>query len=89
MPVNSFDDHPLSWQPAREALGPGPVYLALAAALEADIGRGVLPPGLRLPPQRELADFLDIDFTTVTRAYAVCREHRAKRKNCSSSSLLK
>ena len=75
MPVNSFDDHPLSWQPAREALGPGPVYLALAAALEADIGRGVLPPGLRLPPQRELADFLDIDFTTVTRAYAVCREH--------------
>ncbi|MDE3276521.1 MAG: PLP-dependent aminotransferase family protein [Verrucomicrobiota bacterium] len=73
MPVNSFESYPMSWRPVRTALGPGPLYLALAAALEHDVRTGVLPPGTRLPPQRELADFLDIDFTTVTRAYGVCR----------------
>lgn len=73
MPVNSFDTYPMNWKPAREALGTGPLYLALAAALERDVRSGALPPGTRLPPQRELADFLDIDFTTVTRAYGVCR----------------
>ncbi len=73
MPVNSFENYPMSWRPVRTALGPGPIYLALAAALEHDVRAGALPPGMRLPPQRELADFLDIDFTTVTRAYGVCR----------------
>ena len=73
MPVNSFENYPMSWRPVRSALGHGPLYLALAAALEHDVQSGALPPGTRLPPQRELADFLDIDFTTVTRAYGVCR----------------
>lgn len=73
MPVNSFDNYPMPWKPARADLGPGPLYLALASALERDVRAGALPPGTRLPPQRELADFLDIDFTTVTRAYGVCR----------------
>ena len=73
MPVNSFADYPMSWRPARSALGTRPIYLALAAALERDVQSGALPPGTRLPPQRELADYLDIDFTTVTRAYGVCR----------------
>lgn len=73
MPVNSFESYPMNWKPARETLGTGPLYLALAAALERDVRSGALPPGTRLPPQRELADFLDIDFTTVTRAYGVCR----------------
>ena len=73
MPVNSFDSYPMNWRPSRAALGAGPLYLALAAALERDVRSGALPPGTRLPPQRELADFLDIDFTTVTRAYGVCR----------------
>ncbi len=74
LPVNSFDDHPLSWTPDRGAFAAGPVYLSLAAALEDDIRSGALAAGTKLPPQRELADFLDIDFTTVTRAYGVCRE---------------
>ncbi len=74
MPVNSFENYPMSWRPVRAALGTGPLYLALAAALERDVRAGMLPPGTRLPPQRELADFLDIDFTTVTRAYGVCRD---------------
>lgn len=74
MPVNSFESYPMSWKPRREDLPPGPLYLALAAKMEADIASGILGVGTRLPPQRELADFLDINFTTVTRAYELCRE---------------
>ena len=74
MPVNSFEGRPLSWTPAPGTLCGGAVYLSLAAALEGDIRSGSLAAGAKLPPQRELADFLDIDFTTVTRAYNVCRE---------------
>lgn len=73
MPINDFSRHPLSWQPDR-ALLTRPRYLALAARLAQDIESGELPPGIRLPPQRELADWLDLNFTTVTRAYDICRE---------------
>ena len=48
----------------------GPLYLAIADAIAADIAAGRLQPGTRLPPQRALAEALGIDFTTVTRAYA-------------------
>lgn len=73
MPVNDFTLHPLSWQPDPASLS-RPRYLSLAAALAHDIGSGALPPGTCLPPQRELADWLDLNFTTVTRAYGICRE---------------
>ncbi|MEA1648684.1 PLP-dependent aminotransferase family protein [Nitrospirillum sp. BR 11164] len=48
----------------------GPVYLAIADAIAADIASGRLAEGTRLPPQRALADQLGIDFTTVSRAYS-------------------
>ncbi|HBJ59450.1 MAG TPA: hypothetical protein DDY72_03125 [Verrucomicrobia bacterium] len=77
MPVNSFENYKLNWIPPwrrGEAPAPtGPLYLALAAALEADILSGRLPTGTKLPPQRELADYLDVNFTTLTRAYDLCR----------------
>ena len=73
MPINSFDNYHLSWKPDRTRLS-APIYLSLAAMLEDDILSGTIPRGARLPPQRELADWLDIDFTTVTRAFNVCRE---------------
>ena len=57
-----------SWTPAL-ATRDGPRYLAIAAAIEADIAAGRLAPGDRLPPQRELARRLDLDFTTVARGY--------------------
>jgi DNA-binding transcriptional MocR family regulator len=47
----------------------GPLYLAIADALAADVSSGVLREGSRLPTQRRLANSLGIDFTTVTRAY--------------------
>ena len=70
MPVNSFEYYPLTWRPDRNNLT-RPVYLSLAQLLENDILNGVLRRDTKLPPQRELADFLDINFTTVTRAYTI------------------
>ena len=75
MPVNSFDNYHLTWMPRLEKTD-GAIYLALASLLEADILSGRLARGLRLPPQRELSDWLDIDLTTVTRAYNVCKEKK-------------
>lgn len=71
MPVNSFDDYPMAWKPDKSRLS-GPLYRAIAGALEEDILDGKLPPDTRLPPQRELADFLDVNLSTVTRAYKEC-----------------
>ncbi len=73
MQSNSFENYFLSWKPDRKRLS-RPVYLSLANALEEDIRSGHLSAGLQLPPQRELADYLGINFTTVTRAYELCRE---------------
>jgi len=50
-----------------------PLYRAIVEALRADIRDGRLNPGDRLPPQRHLAERLGIDFTTVSRAYALAR----------------
>lgn len=71
MPVNSFDNYPMSWKPDKKALK-RPFYKSLASLLEQDITNGFLAPGTKLPPQRELADFLDLNFTTITRAYKIC-----------------
>jgi len=45
-----------------------PKYLALVEALENDIARGTLRHGDRLPPQREIAERLDITIATITKA---------------------
>ncbi len=73
MPINSFNNFLLSWMPDKSKLK-RPCYLTLANALEAGIVSGELAAGTKLPPQRELADYLDLNFTTVTRAYNLCRE---------------
>ncbi|MBR2363770.1 MAG: PLP-dependent aminotransferase family protein [Lentisphaeria bacterium] len=75
MPVNSFNHFLLSWMPDKSKLK-RPYYLTVANALEADIVSGKLASGTRLPPQRELADFLDLNFTTITQAYDLCRERK-------------
>jgi DNA-binding transcriptional MocR family regulator len=75
MPINSFNNFHLSWIPNKKNLK-RLVYLALANMLEADIISGKLSAGTKLPPQRELADYLDINFTTVTLAYNLCRDRQ-------------
>ncbi|NVK41713.1 MAG: PLP-dependent aminotransferase family protein [Oceanospirillaceae bacterium] len=47
----------------------GPLYKALVDQLAADIASGGLKPGDRLPPQRLLADALEVTVGTITRAY--------------------
>lgn len=74
MPVNSFEDYPMSWKPVLEKNSHEPMYLALANRLEEDIRQGVLSPGTKLPPQRELADYLDVNISTITRAFRLCEE---------------
>jgi len=51
----------------------GPRFLQIADALQAAMADGSLKPGDRLPPQRHLAAQLDVDLTTITRAYDEAR----------------
>jgi DNA-binding GntR family transcriptional regulator len=48
----------------------GPVYRAIADAIDRDVQNGALRAGARLPPHRDLADHLGVTVTTITRAYA-------------------
>jgi DNA-binding transcriptional MocR family regulator len=47
----------------------GPVYRAIADAIDEDVQSGILRAGSRLPPHRDLADHLGVTVTTITRAY--------------------
>ncbi len=47
----------------------GPVYRAIADAIDEGVQNGTLRAGVRLPPHRDLADHLGVTVTTVTRAY--------------------
>jgi DNA-binding transcriptional MocR family regulator len=48
-------------------------YLGIVEALEADIKSGRVSRGERLPAQRAIAEALDVDLTTVTRAFNEAR----------------
>jgi DNA-binding transcriptional MocR family regulator len=56
------------WLPKLESRR-GPVYRAIADALDEDVQNGALRAGMRLPAHRDLADHLGVTVTTVTRAY--------------------
>ncbi|TFH87197.1 PLP-dependent aminotransferase family protein [Billgrantia azerbaijanica] len=51
-------------------VGQGPRYREIAEAIARAVQAGELEPGARLPPQRRLADALEVTVGTVTRAYA-------------------
>ncbi len=71
MPINSFEQYHMTWKPQKESLR-HPIYLSLADQLERDIQAGRLKENTKLPPQRELADYLDLNLSTITRAYQLC-----------------
>ncbi|GAB6181410.1 PLP-dependent aminotransferase family protein [Desulfotomaculum defluvii] len=73
MPVNSFDDYPMNWKPDPTKLKT-PLYTSIAEMLEKDIKNGVLSPGTKLPPQRELADYLNVNLSTISRAFKLCAQ---------------
>ncbi|MEW6763029.1 MAG: PLP-dependent aminotransferase family protein [Pseudomonadota bacterium] len=64
-----------SWMPRLARQG-GPRFLQIADALQAAVTNGSLKPGERLPPQRQLAAQLDVDLTTITRAYDEARRRK-------------
>lgn len=66
-------DDSIAWIGRLDPAG-GPRYLQIADRITQAVAVGTLRPGDRLPPQRRLADLLDIDLTTVTRAYAEARQ---------------
>ncbi|OYO25918.1 GntR family transcriptional regulator [Janthinobacterium sp. PC23-8] len=66
------DDNMPHWLP-RLAANKGPRFLQIADALQAAVADGSLTPGDRLPAQRQLAARLDVDLTTITRAYDEAR----------------
>jgi DNA-binding transcriptional MocR family regulator len=57
------------WVNALQSDSKRPAYLLIADLIEADIEKGFLQARDRLPPLRELADLLTLNYTTVTRAY--------------------
>ena len=57
------------WSPQLED-GRNPRYIAIADAISRDITLGVLGPGARLPPHRELAYRLGVTPGTIGRAYS-------------------
>lgn len=71
MPVNSFENYPMTWKPVIDRSAKS-IYLALSLQLEQDIINGTILPGTKLPPHRELADYLDINVSTVSKAFKVC-----------------
>ncbi|SFC37065.1 PLP-dependent aminotransferase family protein [Bacillus sp. UNCCL81] len=71
MSINSFENYPMSWKPSIDK-NKKPIYQAIAGQLEKDILNGVLLPGTKLPPQRELADYLDLNLSTISKAFKVC-----------------
>jgi DNA-binding transcriptional MocR family regulator len=66
------DENSPIWMP-RLAVHGAPRFLQIADALQAAVEGGSLKPGDRLPPQRQLAAQLDVDLTTITRAYDEAR----------------
>lgn len=61
----------MDWNPTLQS--GGPVYEGIVEALERDIASGRLHRGQRLPTHRALARILNVDLTTVTRAYTEAR----------------
>ncbi|WP_417671726.1 PLP-dependent aminotransferase family protein [Roseibium sp.] len=62
-----------NWLPTIPA-GKGPMYVRLADQIADDISTGTLPPGTKLPPQRNVAYDLGVTVGTIGRAYALVRE---------------
>src|SRR3977135_3983187 len=57
------------WVPALASL-PGPRVSAYVVALEAELASGGVKPGMRLLPQRDMAQRLELSVGTISKAYA-------------------
>jgi len=62
----------MDWVPALSEW-PGPVFMRIVEAMAADVASGRLVRGQQMPTHRALAKALQVDLTTVTRAYGEAR----------------
>ena len=69
MPIQKFVHLLGVWSP-----GKGPLHRKLSRAVQMAIGMGSVPPGVRLPAERALAQALKLSRTTVVAAYEALRE---------------
>lgn len=76
------------WRPHLHA-DAGKKYLGIVQALEADIYAGRIRPGDRLPSQRAIAEALQVDLTTVTRAFNEARRRGLVEGNKGSGSYIR
>lgn len=53
-----------------------PIYLQVMAQVKHAVATGEMKPGDQLPPVRQLADELDVNFNTVARAYRLLDKER-------------
>nr|WP_106783279.1 PLP-dependent aminotransferase family protein [Lysinibacillus timonensis] len=70
MSVNSISSDIMSWKPVINKKFK-PLYITIANQLEQDILKGILVPGTKLPPQRELANYLNVNLSTISKALKV------------------
>jgi DNA-binding transcriptional MocR family regulator len=73
-PVSRIDGPALTDLLGRWSSSDGPLYRMLAARIGRLADTGALPAGLRLPPERELADLLSVSRNTVAMAYQLLRD---------------
>ncbi|MCF6515480.1 aminotransferase class I/II-fold pyridoxal phosphate-dependent enzyme [Lactobacillus sp. S2-2] len=73
MDLKLTNQYPLTWKPKIDNLKK-PLYQSLVTKMEADIEEGLLLPHSKLPPQRELAYYLDVSFSTISRAYKLSQQ---------------
>ncbi len=71
------------------SLDRSPAYVALADGLRLLVSDGRVPPGTRLPSERDLTVRLGLSRTTVTRAYAVLRDRGYLTSRQGSGSVLR
>lgn len=76
------------WQPHLH-IDAGRKYLGIVQALESDIYAGLVKPGDRLPSQRAIAEALQVDLTTVTRAFNEARRRGLVEGNTGRGSFIR
>ncbi|WP_240840130.1 PLP-dependent aminotransferase family protein [Acidaminobacter sp. JC074] len=63
--------HQIEWLPRIDKSQKG-LYRQIAESIKEDIEKGLLKTGDKLPPQRLIADYFEINLSTVTKAYKYC-----------------
>lgn len=74
MSINLFENYRIDWIPKIETKDKEEyIYETIAKQLEDDIKSGKLEAGTKLPSQRDLANYLNVNLGTIAKAFKICR----------------